>query len=92
MPRVSGMAKQNPAGGAGSLRDLESLKAVAGPKAKEEYKRLTRKICLECFNLPTDPKVCPHLKWRKVGNELQLKSMTCRIKRCPRDDIEKKGV
>ena len=89
MARVSGMAKQNPAGSEGSLSKLESLKVVAGPKAREEYKRLTRKITKECFNLPTDPKMCPRLKWRKVGREFQLKALTCRIKRCPRDEIER---
>lgn len=75
--------------GEGSLSRLEELKAIYGPKAKEEYKRLTRKITKECFNLPTDPKLCPHLRWKKVGREFQLTRLTCRIKRCPRDDIER---
>ena len=90
--RVSGMSKQQSSSGSGSLAELECLKAVAGPKAKEEYRRLSRKITKECFNLPTDPKTCPRLKWKKVGREFQLQSMTCRIKRCPRDEIEEGGM
>lgn len=66
----------------------EKLKAIHGPKAKEDYKRKTRRIDERCFNLPTDPKLCPHLRWRRVGGEWVVSGSTCRIVRCPRDDIE----
>ena len=77
--------------GTGTLSDLERLKAIHGPKAKEEYKRKTRRVTLKCWNLDSDPKMCPHLRVEWSGGFFRVKQWTCRIKRCPRDDVQEEG-
>lgn len=67
----------------------ERLKAVAGPKAKEDYKRKTRQITTACMNLKGELKLCPHLPWEHRGTHIAIERKTCRIVRCPRDEIEK---